>query len=109
MSDLECPYCEQGLKVNHDDGGGYAQDVSHQMECKHCGRSFIFQTEISFSYTPYPADCLNGIPHDYKLTHTFPKPFSKMRCSMCDDEREMSEEERIRFGIQTKDEYFKTL
>jgi len=108
-NDLECPYCEKGLEVNHDDGFGYEENVNHEMECYYCKKSFVFQTSISFHYEPSKADCLNGIPHEYKLTRTSPNEFSMMRCTMCDDKREMTEEERIGFGIGTKDDYFKSL
>ncbi len=63
MNDLECPYCDAELKVNHDDGFGYAEDESHEMECDKCEKSFTFQTHINFSYHPSKADCLNTGHH----------------------------------------------
>ena len=107
--DLECPYCEQELDICHDDGFGYEEGVKHQYECPHCGKSFVFETSISFYYEPEKADCLNYGNHDYQLTHTYPKEFSKMRCSMCGDEREMTDEERIKFNIGTKQSYMDSL
>lgn len=106
--DLECPYCEQELEICHDDGFGYEEGVHHQ-ECPHCGKKFVFETEISFYYKPYKADCLNDGKHDYQLTHTNPKEFSKMRCTMCGDERELTEAERTHYGIGTKEDFIKTL
>ena len=50
MSDLECPYCEKDCEVCHDDGFGYEEGKKHQMECPHCGKSFVFETSISFYY-----------------------------------------------------------
>lgn len=107
--DIECPYCEKELDINHDDGFGYEEGVTHQMECKHCDKSFVFTTSISFYYDPEKADCLNGGEHNYELTHTFPKPWSKMRCSMCDKKRDLTIEERKSFGIGTKESYFNKL
>jgi Zn finger protein HypA/HybF involved in hydrogenase expression len=107
--DLECPYCEKELDINHDDGFGYEEGIKHQIECPHCEKSFVFQTSISFYYEPEKADCLNGNKHNYQLTHTAPKEFSKMRCSMCDDERELNKDERARYNIGTKENYFKSL
>lgn len=104
--DLKCPYCEKELDINHDDGFGYNQDELHQMECPHCEKSFVFRTSISFYYEPEKADCLNDGKHDYQLTHTVPKEFSLMRCSMCDDERELTDDERVKYNIGTKESYF---
>lgn len=104
--DIDCPYCDAGLNINHDDGFGYEEDVKHQMECDNCGKNFVFTTSISFYYEAEKADCLNGKKHNYELTHTFPKEFSKMRCVFCDDEREPTDKERIDFGLGTKKSYF---
>ena len=107
--DLKCPYCDAELDVCHDDGFGYEEGVSHQMDCDKCGKSFIFQTSISFYYEPEKADCLNGSEHDYKPTNTNPVPWTKMRCIMCDGERELTEEERIKLNIPTQKSYFESL
>ena len=104
--DLFCPYCDSGLDINHDDGFGYEEDVSHEMQCSECKKNFVFHTSISFDYEPEKADCLNDGKHDYQLTHTHPKEFSKMRCSMCEQERELTDEERINLKIGTKESYF---
>lgn len=50
---LNCPYCEKGLYVIHDDGFGYEENVKHQMEC---GKSFVFETSISIYYESERAD-----------------------------------------------------
>mgnify|MGYP003437627122 CR=1 FL=1 len=109
MSDIECPYCGKEQDINHDDGAGYTEGVAEQQTCDDCGNTFAYTTEISFSHTAYKADCLNDGEHDYQLTHTSPKEFSKMECSMCDDSRELTEAERIKFGIGTKEDLFKRL
>jgi len=93
MSDLNCPYCDAELEINHDDGFGYDQHNKQQMECGECGKVFVFETYISFSYTPEQADCLNDGKHKWKPTHTYPKEFIKMRCCMCDEERDPTESE----------------
>jgi hypothetical protein len=107
--DLECPYCEKELEVCHDDGFGYEEGVKHQMECGHCDKQFVFETSISFYYEPEKADCLNGNEHNYEKTITYPEEFSEMQCTMCDDKREMTEAERIKYKIGTKESYFETL
>jgi len=108
-TDLECPYCGKGLNVNHDDGFGYEEGTAHEMECKHCNKSFVFYTSISFDYESEKADCLNDGKHNYEITNTCPMEFSKMRCSMCDDERDLTDQERKHFKIGTKESYFEKL
>lgn len=91
--DIECPYCGHEQDICHDDGFGYEEGVRHELECHGCGKSYVFETSISFYYEPYPAECLNGEPHEYKPTHTFPRKYSKMSCCNCDHERELTDEE----------------
>lgn len=108
-TDIECPYCEKGLEIDHDDGFGYEEGVNHEMECYHCGKSFVFETSISFYYEASKADCLNDGIHDYQKTSTFPVEFSEMECSTCGDRRELTDEEMIKFNIGTKESYFESL
>lgn len=107
--DLECPYCKKELDVYTDDGFSYEEDIKHEMECPYCKKRFIFTTLMSFEFVPEKADCLNDGKHDYQLTHTNPKEFSKMRCSMCDEERELTDNERIKYNIGTKQSYMDSL
>ena len=107
--DLECPYCGKELDICHDDGFGYDEGEKHQIECPHCEKWFVFETSISFYYEPEKADCLNDGNHDYKLSKTFPTEFSRMECSMCDHQRELTDQERKDFNIGTKDDYFESL
>ena len=103
MSDyIDCPYCDSPQEINHYDGGGYEENVTHQQECDECGKTFVFTTSISFNYYPEKADCLNGAEHDWKPTQIWPKYFTMMRCYDCDEEREPTEEERIKFDIPLK-------
>lgn len=107
--DIECPYCGAELDVCHDDGQGYAEGVLHEMQCDKCEKNFVFQTLISFYYEPEKADCLNGSPHEYKITKTHPIEFSMMRCSTCSDERDLTEEERAKYNIPTRESLWKTI
>lgn len=107
--DLNCPYCGAELEVCHDDGFGYEEGVKHEMECDKCKKRFVFETSIFFIYEPKKADCLNGAEHNYKRTVTFPEEFSMMKCEFCGAERELTDEERVKFGIGTKESYFESI
>lgn len=107
--DLECPYCGAELDVCHDDEQGYAEGVLHEMQCDECEKNFVFETSISFYYEPEKADCLNGSPHRYTITNTMPVEFSKMRCKMCSDERELTEQERKEHNILTLESFWERI
>ena len=82
-----CPYCDSEVEICHDDGFGYAEDETYQYECPDCGKNFVFTTSIHFYYSAEKAECLNGGEHDYKETMTTPRRYTKLRCTMCDDEK----------------------
>lgn len=92
--DIECPYCEVWQEINHDDGFGYEEGVKHEMECCDCGKTFTFETSISFDYEPEKADCLNELSdHDYNPISTYPPEYTKMECKICGKTRNPTEEE----------------
>lgn len=98
MKDINCPYCDHPQEINHDDGYGYSEERIHQQQCGKCDKYFTFTTSIMYHYEVDKADCLNGGEHEYYPTHTFPKEYTKMRCSMCEDERYLTEDEKIKFS-----------
>ena len=93
MKDIECPYCEEEQDINHDDGYGYEEGVLFQYECHNCGKAFVFTTSISFHYDAIKADCLNGEPHDFQPTHTYPIEYTMMECTGCGERRKPTQEE----------------
>lgn len=90
MADTECPYCGAEQEINHDDGYGYEEDELHEQQCSECEKQFVYTTAISFHHHASKADCLNGSPHDYKKTSTYPPEYAKLRCSMCGDEQPLT-------------------
>jgi len=89
----ECPYCEQEIKINHDDGQGFEEDKIYSQECSHCGKTFIYTIYIIYNYTLEKADCLNeGGVHDYQETLTYPRFCARMQCTMCGDEQPLPKE-----------------
>ena len=99
MKDEKCPYCDEWQEINHDDGYGYEEDRVYQQECTSCGKTFVYTTAIILSYNAEKADCLNGADHDWQPTITYPKECTKMYCTMCDEHREPTSEEKERHKI----------
>lgn len=99
MSDINCPYCGKSQDINHDDGYGYEEETLHEQQCGSCGKTFVYETSISYFYEPFKADCLNDGKHDYQPTQTWPKYASMMRCITCGNKRNPTDEERIKFGL----------
>ena len=56
MSDVKCPYCGNEQEINHDDGYGYEESVTHEQNCGNCDEEFHFETSITFSYQVYCRD-----------------------------------------------------
>jgi len=110
MKDIECPYCGFEQNINHDDGQGYTEDEKHNQECENCGKTFIYETTICFYYDVFKAPCLNDeSDHQYELQQVYPREFAHMECKICGDIRSLTNEERIKFNIGTKEDFFKSL
>jgi endogenous inhibitor of DNA gyrase (YacG/DUF329 family) len=109
MYEVECPYCEKNVEIDTDYERIFEEDVLNDMECPECEKNFVFCTNITFSFNARKADCLNDGEHKYEKTYTIPEEFSRMECSMCNHIREMTEEERVRFNIGTRESYFESL
>lgn len=97
---MQCPYCGADQSVCHDDGAGYSEDRRHEHTCTECDKAFVFSTSISFSYEPHKADCLNGAKHELKISSTYPRRYSLMRCASCDYERRPTDDEFKEAGIE---------
>jgi hypothetical protein len=107
--DLNCPYCDEELDINHDDGFGWEENEKHQMQCKYCKKYFVFSTQISIYYYAKKAECLNNGNHKWKLTATFPRELSQMFCTKCDERRALTESERVKYKIGTRQSYIDSL
>jgi hypothetical protein len=93
--DVECPYCGKKQNIDHEDGYGYKEDELYQQQCEECDNYFTYTTIISFDYYVSKADCLNGGNHVFKSTRHYPVEYTKMRCDMCGEERNPTEEEWV--------------
>lgn len=87
MYNVNCPYCNENLRIIHDDGYGYEEDTLHQQECRHCLKVFVYTTSIIYLYNASKADCLNEGEHKYVPTKTIPIEATRLRCSECGDEK----------------------
>ena len=75
MDDINCPYCNKGLEIDHDDGYGY------------CEKTFVYTTSITYYYEAEKADCLNGSEHKMRRVVHYPNTWSKWkRCEVCGEE-----------------------
>lgn len=77
MSDVDCPYCEKGQEINHDDGYGYDEDREHEQHCSACNKEFKFTTSISFSYDVFCSG-------DHELEPNEPPHSDLWDCKNCD-------------------------
>jgi rubredoxin len=98
-NDMKCPYCGAGQKVFHDDGHGLEEDTPHEHGCRECGKYFVFHTTINYDYEPRKADCLNNGEHQLKMSNTYPRRHSRMRCKDCGFSRSPTPEEFAAHGI----------
>lgn len=93
--DVQCPYCEKWVEINHDDGYGYSESELHQQECDHCEKTFGYTTSISYNYDAKQVDCLNDGEHQWKFVNRTHKDWCIMRCSQCEKERKPTKQEFI--------------
>lgn len=90
MRDVECPYCESDVEINHDGGYGYDEDDLHQQECPECEKTFTYTTVIVIHHIAYKADCLNDGEHQFERTKTYPPEFARLRCKTCGSEKPLT-------------------
>jgi hypothetical protein len=109
MSDVYCPYCDHSQDINHDDGYGFQEDEIYQQECDKCSRTFAYNTSIMYSHEAWKAPCLNTGKHKWSLTNTHPSCFKKWECEYCSEEKKLSDKDRIKYNIETVENYFKSL
>lgn len=93
MKDTNCPYCGADVEITHDDGYGYEEDRLHEDYCSACNKHFAYTIYISFHYTAYKADCLNGDEHLFKKTITYPPQYAKLKCTACGLEKNFEKAE----------------
>ncbi len=98
MDTVECPYCSEDVKINHDDGAHYSEDRSEPMECPECEKNFMVNASSTWYFEGEKADCLNDGKHDWQTIHGHPREhyINKRRCSMCYEETSVKNLENIK-------------
>ena len=77
---VECPYCEAWNEICHDDGFFFEENTKHEMQCDHCEKYFVFETEITYNFSASRADCLNGAEHEWEIIECYPEFMTKRYC-----------------------------
>ena len=93
MNEIECPYCEHGFDLCHDDGEFYEENTRVETQCPACEKNFLVVSRMSWDFEGEKADCLNGSEHKWKKK--YPRVYreehehlSRMEvCEDCEEER----------------------
>ena len=109
MCKVECPYCGKEFEVDY---GEYWNELfvddSFQYECPECEKIINLTPHISIDFDVEKCECqLEN--HEWQPTNTNPKAWTQMRCIHCGEEREPTEEEKVKYGIPSKEEYLESL
>lgn len=101
LNDISCPYCDEEIKINHDDGYGYEEGKVFQQECRHCDMIFIYTTSMHFYYDANKAPCLNGEKHSWRDIQGYPPGYQSNRqhCEYCD--KEECKNDKLKYDPQT--------
>lgn len=85
MSDVNCPYCNAELEINHDDGYGYDEDEMHKQQCSNCRNHFAYETTIIINYEAHQAPCFNDGEHTARKIRRYGRDcvWLVMECEYC--------------------------
>lgn len=84
-----CPYCRAPVRIEPDDQSDFENEF-REAQCGSCAKFFTYSTEISISYYPQKADCLNDDEHIFHKTTRPSGGFLKLTCKTCGEERSVS-------------------
>ena len=105
--DITCPYC--GAKQTLDsDEIEYEDEYQSQVHCCECEKIINITVHIDVNLEAKECPCQLG-HHKYRLLHVNPMAFTKWECESCGTTKELTDAQRKRLGIQTKEEYFEEL
>ena len=107
---VTCPYCGYDFDISPDDYENvniYEEETFH-IECPNCEHLLNVIPSVMIDFDVEKCDC-NGVNHEWKPTTTIPKCMTKMRCIHCGDERNPTDEEKIKYNIPSVESYFREL
>ena len=105
----ECPYCHSKNEVDFETyWDKIANDEAFVMECYNCEKLFVVEPYTSVTFHTEECKC-QGVDHEYEFSEAYPRCFSKMMCKHCGEERQLTEEERLKYGVGTIQEYVEEL
>ena len=106
MSDIaECPYCGYENEIDYEE---YQDMGDFIRECDNCGKVFNVHPEVSIYFDTSECQC-QGVDHEWELSETYPRCCSKMVCIYCGLRRDLTEEERKQYNVETVAKYCKRL
>ena len=105
--DITCPYCGTEQTLDPEDIE-FEDEYKTQTWCCKCDKAINITVHIDVDLDAEECPCQLE-HHKYRLQHVWPKAFAKWECESCGDIKELTDAQRKRLGIQTKEEYFKEL
>lgn len=89
MDTVTCPYCDEDVELNHDDGKHYDEDRSEETQCSSCDKYFMVSAFCLWTFEANKADCLNDGDHDWQKIRGWPVGHfeNRRRCSVCGEEK----------------------
>lgn len=107
--DITCPYCGTEQTLDFDsDGIEYEDWYKSQVYCCECDKVINITVHIDVSLEAEECPCQLE-HHKYRLQHVNPMAFAKWECESCGTMKELTDAQRKRLGIQTKEEYFEEI
>lgn len=107
MFRFDCPYCHKEIVNDLFEENLYSEEPFF-IECPHCGKVLEMHSSVSIDVWATKCKCQLE-DHEFELQKSYPECCSTMKCKHCGEERELTENERKKYGIQTREEYIKSL
>ena len=110
MTKVTCPYCGQEFEVNTElfEYDFDVNDALTQQECPKCGKFVNITRSVTVYYEAEECPCQTE-NHDFEVAEAYPPYMGVMRCIHCGLVRTPTIEERLEYGIPTKEEWLKQL
>ena len=105
MSKEKCPYCGEEIEVDIENP---EDEMLTQIECSNCGKVVNVKVSIIINYDLSECKC-QGENHEWELTTAHPRCATEWYCVHCGETKPLTDDDRKKYGIPTRAEYFKSL